>query len=108
MKTLAIRISYAAAASPQPRRGVLLRAWLHSPVKSRLCQGREGRKYFLFEKKKQKTFDCWLTHQERSTRTRMNKSFLVLFFKKELLPSFTRARDASGAIRTGRPSITAY
>jgi len=37
----------------------------------------EGRKYFFFEKKKQKTFKT--------------KSFLVHFFKKELLSSFPRA-----------------
>jgi len=46
----------------------------------------EGRKYFFFEKKKQKTFARWLTRQARLTRRFMNKSFLVLFFKKELLP----------------------
>jgi hypothetical protein len=41
-----------------------------------LTAGREGRKQFFFEKKNQKTF------------TLKNKSFLVLFFKKELLSSF--------------------
>jgi len=46
---------------------------------------REARKYFFFEKKKQKTFACCLTRQERSVRTEASKSFLVLFFKKELL-----------------------
>jgi hypothetical protein len=40
---------------------------------SDLAGGIEVSKYFFFEKKKQKTF----TH---------SKSFLVLFFKKELLP----------------------
>jgi hypothetical protein len=46
---------------------------------------REARKYFFFEKKKQKTFACWLTRRARSTRTEASKSFLILFFKKELL-----------------------
>jgi hypothetical protein len=37
------------------------------------------RKYFFFEKKKQKTF-------AHGPRVPTDKSFLVLFFKKELLP----------------------
>jgi hypothetical protein len=41
----------------------------------------EERKVFFFEKKKQKTFDLWCgAHRQRAPR---NKSFLVLFFKKE-------------------------
>jgi len=47
----------------------------------------EARKYFFFEKKKQKTFAYWLTRCIRLARNEVNKSFLVLFFKKELLPS---------------------
>jgi hypothetical protein len=47
----------------------------------------KGRKQFFFEKKNQKAFICFGTwppgwHAKRS------KSFLVLFFKKELLPAF--------------------
>jgi len=45
------------------------------------------RKQFFFEKKNQKTFICLVTHQQRSARTLSNKSLLVLFFRKELLPS---------------------
>jgi len=44
------------------------------------------KKQFFFEKKNQKTFDC-LVRDQRSKRA-TSKSFLVLFFKKELLPSF--------------------
>jgi hypothetical protein len=40
-----------------------------------------GRKVFFFEKKKQKTF-------VRAVANLMEKSFLVLFFKKELLAVF--------------------
>jgi hypothetical protein len=47
---------------------------------------KQGRKYFFFEKKKQKTFARWLTRLIRLARTETSKSFLVLFFKKELLP----------------------
>jgi len=35
---------------------------------------------------KQKTFAIWLTRPIRPARTKESKSFLVLFFKKELLP----------------------
>jgi hypothetical protein len=45
---------------------------------------RKGRKDFFSEEKKQKTFHSWdPTFPERSGP--MNESFLVLFFKKELL-----------------------
>ena len=37
---------------------------------------REGRKYFFFEKKKQKTFARWLARPERSVRIPKCKSFL--------------------------------
>jgi hypothetical protein len=36
---------------------------------------------FFFEKKNQKTFTSW--RAPRRQRTPMNKSFLLLFFKKE-------------------------
>jgi hypothetical protein len=49
-------------------------------------EGRKRRKIFFFEKKKQKTFACW-AQRFRMGSAQMNKSFLVLFFKKELLPS---------------------
>jgi hypothetical protein len=53
----------------------------------------QGRKYFFFEKKKQKTFICWFTCRARSVRIPRSKSFLVLFFKKELL-FFTASTSA--------------
>jgi hypothetical protein len=43
--------------------------------------GKEGRKVFFFEKKKQKTFGTWCEASRQ--RTQMSTSFLVLFFKKE-------------------------
>jgi hypothetical protein len=42
------------------------------------CSKGKARKHFFFEKKKQKTFGFLNAYQ-------INKSFLVLFFKKELL-----------------------
>jgi hypothetical protein len=50
---------------------------------------REGRKRFFFEKKNQKTSIHWSVAPgpwERSKPRSADKSFLVLFFKKELLP----------------------
>jgi len=44
------------------------------------------KKQFFFEKKNQKTFIC-LARRERPGREATIKSFLVLFFKKELLAS---------------------
>jgi hypothetical protein len=44
----------------------------------------ERRKHFFFEKKKQKTFAC-LDRGYASRLELTDKSFLVLFFKKELL-----------------------
>jgi hypothetical protein len=41
-------------------------------------------KVFFFEKKKQKTFASW-AEPLRLQRAQTRKSFLVLFFKKELL-----------------------
>jgi hypothetical protein len=56
---------------------------------------KQGRKYFFFEKKKQKTFICWLARPERSVRIPKSKSFLVLFFKKVLLFPFLLRWSAS-------------
>jgi hypothetical protein len=47
---------------------------------------KEGSSSFLKKRTKKLLFD-WLTRQKRSVRFEMSKSFLVLFFKKELLPS---------------------
>jgi hypothetical protein len=47
----------------------------------------EARKQFFFEKKDQKTFIRLLTRPIRLAKIQTIKSFLVLFFKKELLPS---------------------
>jgi hypothetical protein len=53
---------------------------------------KQGSISFL-KKRNKKLLLCWLTRQERSARTETSKSFLVLFFKKELLslrlPSFS-------------------
>jgi hypothetical protein len=49
---------------------------------------KEKRKQFFFEKKNQKTFARSGTRQSYPTRTPTNKSFLFLFFKKEILSSF--------------------
>jgi len=47
---------------------------------------KQGRQQFFFEKKNQKTFiSC---APKRMVPPVTSKSFLVLFFKKELLPSF--------------------
>jgi hypothetical protein len=47
---------------------------------------RAGRKQFFFEKKNQKTLTLCGAWRSCRTRQPRNKSFLVLFFKKELLP----------------------
>ncbi len=44
----------------------------------------KGSKRFFFEKKKQKAFITAVADSP-ATRAQANKSFLVLFFKKELL-----------------------
>jgi hypothetical protein len=52
----------------------------------------EGSKRFFFEKKKQKTFITFAPRVWIISPTdghQMDKSFLLLFFKKEALPSFT-------------------
>jgi hypothetical protein len=48
----------------------------------------KGSKQFFFEKKNQKTFTRLDTRQPYPARQPIIKSFLVLFFKKELLASF--------------------
>jgi len=40
---------------------------------------------FFFEKKNQKTFESWAEPSRRG-RSQICKSFLLLFFKKEVLP----------------------
>jgi hypothetical protein len=57
-------------------------------------QKRNKRKVFFFEKKKQKTFAyCPLrrTKQVKAGQSERDKSFLVLFFKKELLLPYAAA-----------------
>jgi hypothetical protein len=59
------------------------------PLPSLQATARQGKRFF-FEKKKQKTFatcPCPRPATAGTARTAMNKSFLVLFFKKEPLPS---------------------
>jgi hypothetical protein len=46
-----------------------------------------GRKHFFFEKKNQKTFTPLGACRTLVVRNPTDKSFLVLFFKKELLPA---------------------
>jgi hypothetical protein len=54
---------------------------------------KEGRKQFFFEKKNQKTFTRCSTPDGGCLGAtglgRAGKSFLFLFFKKEILPSFS-------------------
>jgi hypothetical protein len=57
---------------------------------NRVKRGPEKERPSFFEKKKQKTFDFFdlaadLSHMQRG-KVPKNKSFLVLFFKKEHLP----------------------
>jgi len=48
----------------------------------------KDRKLFCFEKKNQETFTRFGKRQNYRRRQQKDKSFLVLFFKKELLASF--------------------
>jgi hypothetical protein len=51
--------------------------------------GRSRRKQFFFEKKNQKTFICFGRHRVHTCEPAAacnEQEFLVLFFKKELLP----------------------
>jgi hypothetical protein len=50
--------------------------------------GGEESKAFFFEKKKQKTFTHFMFGAPDTLRAQMDKSFLVLFFKKEPLACF--------------------
>jgi len=65
-------------------------------------RGGEARKYFFFEKKKQKTFVLSVYAADTAVRTRMSKSFLVLFFKKELL--FYRLASFRAYSKRARPA----
>jgi hypothetical protein len=47
---------------------------------------RKARKQFFFEKKNQKTFALGMRPERVRRANQQSKSFLVLFFKKELLP----------------------
>jgi hypothetical protein len=61
---------------------------------------KEGRKQFFFEKKNQKTFARYGRPAELPVSRhgrRKSKSFLVLFFKKELLPSYAGKITPSSA-----------
>jgi hypothetical protein len=49
-------------------------------------KGKEESRSFLKKRTKKLLLD-WLTRGTRSVLTETNKRFLVLFFKKELLPS---------------------
>jgi hypothetical protein len=55
----------------------------------------KGRKVFFFEKKKQKTFVTLQSQLGLLERNQIDKSFLLLFFKKEDLSSFLPARHAA-------------
>jgi hypothetical protein len=45
----------------------------------------KARKQFFFEKKNQKTFDCWLTWYERLIRTELIKVFWFFSSEKNCL-----------------------
>jgi CelD/BcsL family acetyltransferase involved in cellulose biosynthesis len=55
---------------------------------------RKERKQFFFEKKNQKTFDLLVGRDAPPARAIESNSFLVLFFKKELLPLRSHRQDA--------------
>jgi hypothetical protein len=59
-------------------------------VAPRLAGSLRQGKHFFFEKKKQKTFGSSVFTTVSTRRLYNSKSFLVLFFKKELLPSRER------------------
>jgi len=52
--------------------------------------GKQGSSSFL-KKRTKKLLSGWLTRLIRPARTKSSESFLVLFFKKELLASFGAA-----------------
>jgi len=59
---------------------------------------KEGRKRFFFEKKNQKTFES-SAEPLRKGRSQMCKSFLLLFFKKEVLALHPTAFVAGSLMR---------
>jgi hypothetical protein len=61
--------------------------------------GGEGKESVLFEKKNQKTFESW-AEALRKDRSQICKSFLLLFFKKEVLACFL-----SGGLRAPRAPL---
>jgi hypothetical protein len=63
----------------------------------------EARKQFFFEKKNQKTFDSVQLIAAYVVRKPTDKSFLVLFFKKELLPFFLHPERPSATMRRAAP-----
>jgi hypothetical protein len=65
-------------------------------------RGKEGSSSFL-KKRTKKLLSVWFTRVFRRIRTSSSKSFLVLFFKKELLPSFASDKFS----RQGRPALPA-
>jgi hypothetical protein len=60
---------------------------------------------FFFEKKNQKTF-AMLAFALRLAYTPKSRSFLVLFFKKELLPSYAALNNSPCNVTAGRQSPT--
>jgi hypothetical protein len=66
-----------------------------------IWQGRREEKYFFFEKTKQKTFTRWSS--DAAWLPPRSKSFLLLFFKKEVL--FFVGTPSDHAPRTPGKSI---
>jgi hypothetical protein len=56
---------------------------------------------FFFEKKNQKTFDCFGCGSSRIERALIRRSFLVLFFKKELLSAMWPSLGACRPVHRG-------
>jgi hypothetical protein len=61
----------------------------------------QGRKQFFFEKKNQKTFAMLVGAAGATAAYRREKSFLVLFFKKELLSWLPFLTEESKSTRVG-------
>jgi len=80
------------------RDGCTLFQLLLVTIHSGLANLRE-RQVFFFEKKKQKTFG--LKSRVGVQGASGNKSFLLLFFKKEVLAYFTAPADASSGTTRG-------
>ncbi len=66
----------------------------------------KGRKQFFFEKKNQKTFD-YFSYAILATSRLTVKSFLVLFFKKELLSYLPSSTNRCNCARYGSGRATA-